>query len=238
MPSLVTDIFANADHQVDLFDDFISVDTLVWTDVSGDTGAAPTVATDGESAIIFTTGGTDNNECYLTSNVTFDLAVGQQMLLEAKVKPTEANTDDLNFIFGLVSGAGANALLDNGGGPPASYSGACIYKVDGGTVWNVESSVGSSQTTDATAYTSAQSTYQLLRILIDVVSSIEAEVTYFIGQEGGSFFRQVTDTNGLPIKHTIDPTSFAAAKVVIGAKAGDTNSETPRADYVRVSQTK
>lgn len=240
MGSIVIDqINANPDHQVDLFDDFVGLDVVGnWTDVSADTGAAPSMAADGESAVILTTGGTDNNECYLTSNLTLDLAVGQQVLLEAKVKATEANTDDLNFIFGLMSGAGANALLDDGGGPAASYSGAVFFKVDGGTVWNVESSVGSTQTTSATSYTSSQSTYQLLRILIDVVSATEAEVSFAVGQSGGSFFRLVTDTNNMPIKHTLDPTSFAAAKVVVGCKAGGANSETPRVDYVRVSQTK
>ncbi|QDV78078.1 hypothetical protein [Botrimarina mediterranea] len=240
MGSIVLDqLNANPDHQVDFFDDFVLLDVVGrWTNVSGDTGAEPTLATDGKSDVLLTTGATNNNECYLTSNLLFDLAVGQQVLAEAKVLATEAATDDLNFIFGIVSGAGANALQDDGGGPPASYSGACIFKVDGGTTWNLESSVGGSQTTSTTTLTSAQSTYQLLRILIDVVSATEAEVSFMIGQEGGNFFRLVTDSNGQPIKHTINPTSFAAANVVIGAKAGGAASEVPRVDYVRVSQTK
>lgn len=240
MGSIVIDqVGANPDHQFDFFDDFTKLDVVGnWIDTSADTGAAPSLATDGKSDVILTTGATNNNECYLISNLALDLTVGQQTLLEAKVLASEAATDDLNFIFGLISGSTTDTLQDDGAGPPASYSGACFFKVDGGTVWNVESSVATAQTTTATTLASAQSTYQLLRILIDVVSATEAEVSFAVGQEGGNFFRLVTDSNGLPVKHTLNPTSFAAAKVVVGAKAGGANSEVPRVDYVRASQTK
>lgn len=240
MGSIVLDqMNANPDHQFDFFDDFTRLDVVGnWADVSADTGAAPSLATDGKSDVLLTTGGTNNNECYLVSNMAFDLAIGQQLLAESKVLATEAATDDLNFIFGLVSGSTTDTLQDDGAGPPASYSGACFYKVDGGTTWILESSVATAQTTSTTTLTTAQSTYQLLRILIDVVSATEAEVSFMVGQEGGNFFRIVTDSNGQPIKHTLNPTSFAAAKVVVGAKAGGANSEVPRVDYVRVSQTK
>ena len=40
--------------------------------------------------------------------------------------------------MGLCSAAGANALLDNGGGPAANYSGAVFYKVDGGTTFGAK----------------------------------------------------------------------------------------------------
>jgi len=222
------------------FDDFNALDVVgMWADVSGDTGAAPSLAADGEDAVVLTTGATDNNECYLTSVRTFDLAVGKQLVFEAAVKFTEANTDDANILVGIVSEAGANTLLDNGGGPPADYSGAVIYKVDGGTQWNCESSVGTAQTTTATGYAaSGQTGYQLLRIQVDPVSASEAEVTFSIGQEGGNFYRQVTDTNGLLVKHTVNTGTFAAAKAVVGVKAGGAASETPRFDFVRVHQAK
>lgn len=226
--------------QTTFYDDFTDLDvTNRWTDVSGDSGAAPTLATDGESAIIFTTGGTDNNECYLTSKMVFDLTVGCQTVIEGAMKWTEAATDDANIIFGLMSGAGANALLDTGGGPAASYSGAVFFKVDGGTKWNVESSIAGAQTTAETERTaSGISGWQILRIQFDPISAAECEVTFHVGQEGGTYFKQVVDSNYLPIKHTIVTSSFAAANVVIGAKAGDTNSETPRCDWVRVRQAK
>lgn len=240
MGSIVLDqLNANPDHQFDFFDDFVRLDVVGnWADVSGDTGAAPSLATDGKSDVILTTGGTNNNECYLVSNLALDLTVGQQTLLEAKVLASEAATDDLNFIFGLVSGSTTDTLQDDGAGPPASYSGACFFKVDGGLVWNIESSVSTSQTTNTTTLVSAQADYQLLRILIDVRTATEAFVTFHVGQSGHNFFRQVCDSNNLPIVHTVNPTSFAAAKVIVGAKAGGSNSETPRVDYVRASQTK
>lgn len=241
MSSIVNDALGNDPaHQDDFFDDFQSLDVVgMWEDVSGDSGAAPSLAADGESAAVLTTGATDNNECYLVSNRAFDLRVGSQLIAECRLKATEANTDDLNILFGLMSAAGANSLLDNGGGPAANYSGAVFFKEDGATAWSIESSVATAQTTTATGKAAGLITYQTLRIQIDVITATEAEVSFHIGQEGGNHTRQVLDSvNHLPVKHTIDPTNFAAAKLILGAKAGGANSETPRIDFVRVSQTK
>ena len=222
------------------FDDFHGLDVVAkWSDVSGDTGAAPSLATDGDDAVILTTGATNNNEAYLVSNRAFDLSVGKQLVAETMVKYTESATDDANLLFGLMSAAAADSLLDDGGGPAANYSGAVFYKVDGGTKWYVESSIAGAQTTNETERLAAGITgWQLLRIQIDPVSASEAEVTFHIGQEGGSFYRQCVDANGMPIKHTIVTSSFAAAKVILGVKAGSASSETPRFDYVRVHQAK
>jgi hypothetical protein len=70
----------------------------------------------------------DNDEFYLASiGESWLFASGKPLWFEAKVELTEANVDDANIIVGLLDANGANTLLDNGGGPPASYSGACFF---------------------------------------------------------------------------------------------------------------
>lgn len=232
-------LFANPLVQDDFFEDFNELDVVgKWADTSGDTGAAPTLATDGESAVILTTGATDNNEAYLDTNRVWDVVADKPITIDMKMKYTEANTDDANILMGLMSAAGANALLDNGGGPAASYSGAVFFKADGDTVWSVETSVGGTQTTTVTDEAAGSSTYSIFRIEIRPIDSTRAEVVFSIGQSGGSYFKQCRDANGDLIRHEITYTSFAAAPLCLGVKAGDTNSETPRWDYVRVSQRK
>lgn len=242
MSKLVNDnLLANPWRQDDFIEEFNLLDVVGrWADVSADTGAAPSLATDGESAVILTTAATDNNECLLVSNQTWDVAQSMPLTIDIKMRYAESNTDDANILMGLVSSAAAVAdvIADNGGGPPASYSGAVFFKVDGGTVWNVESSVAGTQTTTATNKTAGGASYQNFRIEIRPIDSTTAEVVFLIGQDGGSHFTQCKDSSGNVIKHTLTYTSFAACKLVLGAKAGSANGETPRFDYVRVSQVK
>lgn len=231
-------LFAHPLRQDDFVDEFNELDVVgKWTDTSGDTGAAPTLAADGESAVILTTGATDNNEAYLSTNRVWDVVADKPITIDMKMRYEEANTDDASIIMGLMSAAGANAIVD-GGGPAASYSGAVFFKSDGDTVWSVETSVGGAQTTTVTDEAAGSTTYSIFRIEIRPLDATTAEVVFLIGQEGGNYFKQCRDANGNLIKHTITYASFAAAPLLLGVKAGSANSETPRWDSVRVSQVK
>lgn len=215
----------------DDFDQFVSGDR--WTDTSADTGAA-VANTDAAGGIVtLTTGGTDNNECYLlTTKELFLFADSKPLIFLARLKFTEANTDDANVCMGLMNAVGADSILDDGGGPKASYSGAVFFKEDGATRWQTESSLAGTQVTtpltaanslDKTLKSSNDAAYHIYQIEVNPISTTEAEVNFFI--------------DGVHVaKHSLTYTSATEMNAFVGVKAGGANSEVVYVDYVAAVQ--
>lgn len=225
-------------RQFDLFDDFLSfTDTQLWTKTDGDAGASVAIDADGVGGIVdLTTGATDNNEAYLaTTNELFKFADDKPLTFETRIKFTEANTDDANVMVGLMDAVGANSILNNGGGPKASFSGAVIYKVDGETAWKFQTSIGTTKTTTVSDLT-AGGAWQTLRIVCIPVTSTKVECVPFVDEVGGSDFKQLRDANGNLIKHTITLGSETEMDAAVGVKAGGGNSEVVNLDYIGCSQ--
>lgn len=220
------------------FDHFVTGDR--FTDTSGDTGASAAIDADGVGGIVdLVTGATDNNEAYLLSTQElFKFQAGKPLVVQCRLKFSEANTDDANVAFGLMDAVGADSILDNGAGPKASYSGAVWFKVDGETRWRVESSVGASQTTDETEYTAGGGNWVTLRIeVIPSADDASAEVRFLIDTSGGQGLVPATEYNARPrgtpfIAHTVTLTSTTEMMVFVGVKAGGANSETVSVDYI------
>jgi len=219
------------------FDDFhwyITAHNL--TSVISDSGTASVGdAAGGVLAIVPSDGSVgDNDESYVKGTAeTFKFAANKPILFEAKVQFTEANTDDANIIVGLKDAVAANTLVDNGGGPPSTYSGCVFFKADGDTVWSVENSISTTQKTtqltatnslDRIAKTAGGASYQTLRIEWQPTSSTLGDFTFFIdGQIVAKHKDQVY-------------TSATEMQVCLGVKNGDTNLETLNVDYIDVWQ--
>lgn len=217
-----------------LFDDFLwYVTAHLWTLVATDSGTAAVGDAAGGVVTLNPSDGSvaDNDEVYLKSTAeVFLFAADKPLVFEARLKWTEANTDDANVIAGVMSAVGANSLLDNGAGPAASYSGAVFFKVDGGTGWNFETSLGGTQTTTALHSDHAPAAaYQTLRIEAREQGGVIEIVPFIDG-------KQCLDTNGRPVKHTIALGSPTEMNAVVGAKNGDTNQESILVDYVAAYQ--
>jgi hypothetical protein len=155
-------------------------------------------------------------------------AADKPILFETRVQFTEANADDANVIAGLMDAVAADALLDNGGGPKASYSGMVFFKEDGQTLWSCESSVGGVQTTtqlsaagalDKVPRTAGGSAWQVLRIEFRPISPTLADVLFFV--DGQAACRQ-----------SLSFTGATEMQVVMGVKNGGANLETLNVDYV------
>lgn len=236
-------LFANPLRQDDLFDHFFGMDVVaMWTDTSSDTGAAPTLVVDGTaSAISITTGATQNNEAYFSSKAHFDVVNSRPLVFEGRLQYAEAETNAAAVAFGLMSGWGANHLVDTTGALVASFSGFVFHKLAATTKWRVTSSVGTTRYgNNETTLTAGGAGYASFRIEVRPISSTEAEVVFLVDTAGGTNFSQVRDsTTNLPIKHIVTYTSFAPAAAGIGVKAtGATGTETVVLDSVRVSQVK
>lgn len=212
------------------FEDFFEYVTAdLWTLTATDSGTA--LLSDAHAGVIALTpsDGTvaDNDEVYLKSTKElFLFADDKPAVFVARVKYAEANTDDANVCFGFMNAVAANSILDDGGGPAASYSGAVFYKVDGGTVWNVESSNAGTQTTTATAHTAGGADWHEFKIEVNPISSTKAEVIFYFDNV------QCLDANNRPIKHELTLTSLTEMQVFFGMKNGAaTNVETLNIDF-------
>lgn len=217
----------------DDFDHYVTADT--FTTVASDSGSIS--VSDGAKGIlaIVPSDGTvgDNDETYLKgTKEIFLMAANKSIWFEALVQFTEANTNDANIIVGLMNAVAADHLLDDGAGPAASFSGFVFYKVDGGTVWRVRSSVGATNTDSITNITAGGSSYQRLTIEFRAIDSTTGEVSFLI--DGAV----VTDSNNRPIKHSITYTGATEMQIVAGVKNGDTNLETLNVDYIAWRQSR
>jgi hypothetical protein len=225
-------------NQFTIQDDFTrDVDSADWVTTLSDSGTASVGDAAGGIIALVASDGTvaDNDEAYIESaNEVFKFAADKPLLFEARVQFTEANTDDANILVGLMDAVAANSLQDNGAGPPASYSGAVFFKIDGGTVWQTETSLSTTQTTNELtstnvnnlskkAQTAGGSAYQVLRIEYMPYSSTNAYVTFFV--------------DGVAVaQHDYVFTSATEMQIALGVKNGGANLETLNVDYVSCSQ--
>lgn len=217
------------------FTEFVTGD--LYTSLAADAGTSVAVGDARGGVCVLTTGATDNNECAVfTTKELFLPADNLPCECISRVQFTEIATDDANVFSGFMNAIGANAMLDDGAGPKASYSGAVIYKVDGETVWRVQSSNATTKTTTITGHTAGGSSYQTLRVLIEPINSTTAEVTFFIDTAGGNNWKQMLDANGRPIKHSLALASLTEMNAGVYVKAGSANSQVVSVDLIDPAQ--
>lgn len=218
----------------DFLNDEVSANVFAgWTVTATDSGTATVGDAAGGIMTLAPSDGTvaDNDEIYLFRKAeTFLFAADKPLNFRSRLKFVEANTDDANVLVGLIDAPAANTLLDTGGGPKASYSGAVFFKVDGGTVWNFETSLAGAQTTTTLENTAGGSAYHELEIEFRPIDSTVAELIPFIDGV------QCRDSNGNPVKHRYTFTNATEMVACIGVKNGDTNNEAVLVDYVQARQ--
>jgi hypothetical protein len=207
------------------------------------TNAGTVTISDGVKGICaLSPGAADNDEIYLaTATEVYKFADQKPAVAEFLVQWTEANTDDANVICGFKDAVAANSLLDDGGGPAASYSGAVFFKVDGGTTWNIETSVGSTQETkaltasvslDKTLHTSSSASYQILRVEIHPFPTTQVRAEFYLGTlvSAGDWNMVHVATNYVTFSGCTEMQAFC------GIKNGAANAETLRIDYLGCGQ--
>ncbi len=224
----------------DDFDCYVTGDR--WTALAADGGASVAQDADDENGVVtITTGATDNNEAGIYTNAIGSMRAGVPHLLIARIQYAEANTDDANILFGLMSAAGtANMLIDDGAGPIANFTGACWYKVDGGTRWNFRSSYTTTPTTHAIDKTAGGASFQTLGIEINPISATEFEAIPWIDTSGGNNLVNPYAYQAAPrdasVTHRITYASTTALRAIIHAKAGGANSEVLKVDLAVFSK--
>jgi len=164
--------------------------------------------------------GNDNDESYcITTGESWKLVSGDPLWFEARIKLTEANTDDANWIVGLTENPGANSLLDNGGGPAANYDGIVFFKVDGTMKIQFETSKAAAQTTNATLATFTSGTAYRLGFYYDGGTTV---TPYVDGVAGTA--------------HSLTLSGLGEMNAFFGVKAGGANEEAIEVDYIKIVQ--
>jgi hypothetical protein len=203
-----------------------------WTSILTDTGTAAVGDAHAGIITLLPSDGTvaDEDEAYIkTTNELFLFAVDKPLLFEARIQYAEAATNAANVIAGFASAVAANHLQDAGAGPPASYSGAVIFKVDGSTVWQFETSIAGAQITTVSNVTAGGAGSHVLRIEVREAGGIMEAVPLI---DTGSGMIHLTDTNNRPIKHTFAPTSATEMNAFIGVKNGTAAQQALTCDYI------
>ena len=221
------DMLSARGYQFEYFDDFNTGwdDTATVGDYVETSDGTPAVDIGDAShgVLSIACGGTDNNETYInTMHEIYLFETDNYAFFEARVKLTEANTDDANICIGLSDTVGADTLVDDGAGPAASYDGCLLYKVDGTMSWSFETSNAGTQNTLAVLGTYASATWYRVGFFYDYNDGVTASVTPYLDGVAGT--AQDLVIAGLAEMH-----------ILMGVKAGGGNAETLLVDYVHLA---
>lgn len=223
----------NPATQFEIFDDFFFLNTALWTSVDdGGTGTNTANAVRGGEASLVTAGADNDYHYYKGAAANCGTANQKPLWFEARFSLTEANTDDANFAFGLSSVVDATVVGNDGAGPPSSYSGILFFKVDGGTVFQFETSNGSTQNTNTSlcAFVSGK-TYRVGFHLDTRDGTTAYAYPWVYNETDGTLLTTGTTSQALALPLSL--TSIAAMSPIFGVKAGGANVETLKVDYVR-----
>lgn len=215
----------------DDFTEFVTGDK--WSVTASNSGGVTMQDAVGGQVLIDTSDSTaaDNDETYLhTTNELFKLASNKPLEFKARIKYSEANTDDANVIVGVMDAVAADSIQDNGAGPDGTFDGAVIYKVDGGTVWRFMTSNATTQTDSISTTTAGGSSFQELEIRIRHQDASYCSAVPLVDGV------QLKDSNGNLIEHKIAYSGLAEMGAVVGVKNGSTNEETVYVDYICCNQ--
>lgn len=219
--------------QYELFTDWFNLDTVAWTSVDdGTTGTNTANATPGGEISVVTAGADNDIHCLKSTAAVFKFAANKPLWFEARFSLTEAATNAANIVFGVSSVVDATILGDNGAGPPANYSGALFFKVDGVMSLQFETSNATVQVTNASLLTFVSGRTYRVGFAFDPADGTTGVVRPYVVDETAGTITNVAA--GRDLGHKIALASLASMNAIFGCKAGGANAETLKVDYVRV----
>ena len=220
-------------------DDFCTLDVsntlCYWRTLTEDAGKGGTDAVQDAIKGIYRLycDGDDNDEAYVHGGLeAWQLENGKYFFWEARVKLTEGNTNQANFIVGLMENVAAASLQDNGGGPPADYDGMVWYKVDATMELNFETALSTAHVTQTGLITTVSGRWYRVGAFCKPASATTFSVYPFYYDE----------TTGNPTlgstANTLTLTGHGPLELVFGVKQGNTSGteEYIEIDYFWVCQ--
>lgn len=187
-------------------------------------------------------GSTDNGHVFVHSTKkVFKADPDKPCLMHMSAQFTDGNSGAANVCFGFVDAPAVTILGNDGAGPPADFTGALLYKLDGETVWRTITSVGTTQQKDLSVNAAGGSDYHTYSVYLQPVESGRVDENGL--PASGSNCEVVFNIDGNPlrnssgniIKHTLAYTP-AVMSSFFGVKNGSANQELLNVDYQYVQQ--
>lgn len=208
-------------------EDFVDADSSDAFDSTDDGGTGTNVLLDEHGGWYnVLTAVADNDYHLMSSGAEFiKFQANKPVYFEAKIKLTEANTDDANWVIGLTDTLTTGFLGDDGAGPAASYDGAVFFKVDGTMQIQFETSNAGTQVTNASLATFTSGAEYTLGLKFNPGDGTTGTVTPYVNGTAGT-------------AHDITLAGLEEMHLVFGVKAGGANAETLSVDYLYVEATR
>jgi hypothetical protein len=230
-----------------VFDHFLKLDTAAttgqWLATKGTGGALALNTTLGNGWINVPTAAADNDYQLLSTPIaSFRVAPavgveeGVSLSYEARFKISEAAANTANVVFGFSSVLTTGFLANDGAGVPANFSGAVIYKKDGGSSLLAASSNGTAQTKDKVLCPFASGGTYTVAVTIDVFDSVNCRILFWVKDEASGRLYQPDELGKGVGVHTVPLANLAAMYPIFGVKAGSAAAETLSVDYVYAAQ--
>lgn len=211
-------------------DEFFHLDTVKWSSVDDGSSGVNTADAVAGGQVSIVTSAIDNDYHFMVQAAkTFTLAKAKPIWFATRLTLTETATNTANWFAGVSSVVDSTIMGDDGGGPPASLSGAYFYKVDGGLLLKFITSNGSTQTKSATLVTLVSAHVYQLGFHWDTGDGTTSYVTPWVYDEN-------TGIRTVGPKQSVAIASLAAMSVIYGVKAGSADVETLSLDYIRCAQ--
>jgi len=206
----------------DFFDDFTKLDTVQWASVDdGGTGSNTVDATHGGWMGVVTAGADNDYHTMTSAAKSFQFKAAKQLFFEAKVKLTEAATDQGSFVVGLMDTTTNGGLQTGTSGPLASFDGAIFYKIEG--------------TQYIKFMVSDSTTQQISTITWAFTSATDYVCRFEYGPDDGTTGWIQPYVNGVPgTRLTCTISTIAAMYALFGVKAGSSSAETLKIDYISI----
>lgn len=204
------------------FTDVGHLNNLFTSADDGGTGTNVAVDVVGGAVGLVTAAG-DNDYHALTSGAeTFKFAANKRVWAEARIRLTEAATNESAWWFGFSDTTNTTGGFQaNAAGPLASYDGALIWKDEATMSIDFETSNAATQATGAALATFVTATWTTVGLYFDGTATTSTVTPYI---DGTAYTVQNITLAGLAEMH-----------FVIGVKAGPSNNaETLDIDYVKV----
>jgi hypothetical protein len=218
-------------------DDFNNVQdtttTSLWQVIKGTGGSISLSSSLAGGWISIPTAASSNDyQCFFTQEANFFIpaVAGYVAGWEAMVQCTEANTNKASWFAGFTS-VTTTGFLTNSGVPPSSYSGAVIYKTEGGLTVNAQTSNSTTQHTASTITSEVSGTTLIVGMAINSNDGVTAIVTYYVSTVASNLRQFVTSG-------TLNLTLASLANMYFGfgIRAASSSAETLLLDYVQAAQ--
>jgi hypothetical protein len=202
------------------------------TALAADAGATAGVIAGRGGILGLVSGAVANNEVGVwTTNAMYALAADKPLSYRTLVKLQEGGANTANVLFGFASNAGADLLLDAGGGPRTTGTILAVYKNSGDANWRAIAQNGSSKMLSATTNPVGGAITQDVQIFILDNDGTTAKFGFAVNGE-----KLRDPVTGQPLRLSVPIAGAAALQMVCYLKAGSASGDAVQVDAMYGAQ--